>query len=424
MKRKTILLFLWLITLMNSASAQTVQSNLQVTEPAALSADHSEKAELLLRKSCDFYRSLKNMSGRLTTELTTKRNSEITQRLYEIGFEFERSKYLSIEILKPANGGVATLNGLDAMFYKPKWKSFANATVNSFDQVFQNQDFNFVTEGVLPDTLFRGLASDDPYAAIMKNRKIKSYDGITVIDGEKCHQLTLSTREMICDAHLWLSAGAKPWIKRYMPVRDCPLKILPVPSQPGPVIELTVNVVYSGMRDNQTVRKRGIKPASSAKRVTHLAASAAQDARQSLVGSRAPKVNISTIGNGKFNLSRARGKIVVLEFWATWCPPCCRALPILEYVTGEFPKTDVVFIAINEKEGFEKVRAFLKEKSLNPRVGLDVNGEVAQSFRVVGIPQTVVIGRDGKIASVHVGLTPEFKQEITKELQSLVSQKN
>ncbi|MBS1955860.1 MAG: redoxin domain-containing protein [Cyanobacteria bacterium SZAS-4] len=434
MKRSALLLFFCLITLINSAPAETAQTNggstdsvepvhtsERLPETVASPADGIAKAEQLLKMSCDFYRSLNSISGQLTSDTTTKKDSEVTHKMHLIGFEFERSKYLSVKVLKPVHGGVAVLNGSNASFYNPKWKTYAKATINSFDQIFQNQDFSFVTDGVLSDTLFQALLSDDPYAGILKNRKIKSYDGITKIGGESCHQITFSTSDMTCDSYIWLSAGDKPWVRKYTPVRDCPINFLPV--RPGPVTQLSINASYDRMRDNYAVRKRALKPSASSKSATHLAGSAGDDARQIMVGQRAPKVNISTTDGGKFSLSRVRGKVVVMDFWATWCGPCVRAMPVLESITGGFPKSDIAFIAVNEKEEPEKVQAFLREKSLNPLVGFDKDGEVSQRYRVVGIPQTVIIGRDGKVKSVHVGVGPNFKDQLTKELQSLVSEK-
>ncbi len=416
-----ILILVCLTGLSNAASATTEKANNERSSTSSpVAAENIAKGEELLKRSCEFYRTLDRFSAHLTTDVSLKKEGKTTHKVNSVSCDFKRSNYLKIKVLKPKKGAEVVLNGLNAHFYNPKWQTYANQTLASPEQIYKEQDFTIVTDGALGETLIQSLTSADPYSEIMKNRTLKSYDGLTVVDGKKCHQLRLNTKGMSCDSLVWLSAGSKPWVTQFMAVRDCPLKILPAPAQPTPTTELSLSAVYGKMRDNPQLKTTDFKPPAGAQLVSHFGGSSEQDARQALVGLAAPEVKVRTAGDDKFLLSKQRGKVVVMEFWATWCPPCCRALPILEAVTESFSKSDVVFIAVNEKEEQDKVKSFLSEKSLNVRVGFDADGEVSQRYRVVGIPQTVVIGRDGKIKSIHTGLTPDFKEQMTKELQSML----
>lgn len=94
-----------------------------------------------------------------------------------------------------------------------------------------------------------------------------------------------------------------------------------------------------------------------------------------------------------------RGKVVVLEFWATWCGPCIVAFPHLNKLTDRFKDKPVKFISITD-ESREVVERFLNKRALKSWVGLDTDRSVFRALRVAGMPRTVIIDTEGKIAAL------------------------
>jgi thiol-disulfide isomerase/thioredoxin/outer membrane lipoprotein-sorting protein len=140
-----------------------------------------------------------------------------------------------------------------------------------------------------------------------------------------------------------------------------------------------------------------------------------------LLGQPAPPLKTKTLGGEKFALEKLAGKVVVLDFWATWCTPCIAAIPILKEVTDEFADKDVVLLALNTGEKKEKIQEFLKEHELDVEVLLDPDGKIADAFQADAIPLTIVIGKTAEIESVHVGFpgVEALQQRLKDELEVL-----
>ncbi len=139
-----------------------------------------------------------------------------------------------------------------------------------------------------------------------------------------------------------------------------------------------------------------------------------------LVGKEAPDFDLARLTGGRVRPQDLRGKVVVLDFWATWCAPCVAALPTLMKV-AKAHSDNVVLVAIDQQEESETIREFLKQKAWDLDVALDSDGRVGRSYGVQGIPQTVVIDPQGIVRHVHVGLAPDLEARLTREVRALIS---
>ncbi len=142
-----------------------------------------------------------------------------------------------------------------------------------------------------------------------------------------------------------------------------------------------------------------------------------------LVGKPAPDFRLDLVGGRNFHLADQKGKVVVLDFWATWCGPCLQAMPQVERATNSFKDQDVQLVAVNLQETAEQVTALLERQKLKVTVALDRDGKVADLYKAVAIPQTVIIDRQGKVARLYVGGGAHLEDQLREALKSVLAGK-
>ncbi|WP_422924834.1 TlpA family protein disulfide reductase [Singulisphaera sp. PoT] len=139
-----------------------------------------------------------------------------------------------------------------------------------------------------------------------------------------------------------------------------------------------------------------------------------------LVGKPAPDFTLDLLEGKKFHLAEAKGKVVVLDFWATWCGPCLQAMPQVEKVAHEFEDQGVQLVAVNLQEDAKAITSMLERHKLKVTVALDKTGAVAEKYAATAIPQTVVIAKDGTISRLFVGGGPHLEDSLRNAIRPLL----
>ncbi len=153
--------------------------------------------------------------------------------------------------------------------------------------------------------------------------------------------------------------------------------------------------------------------------------------RAALAGQPAPEFTLATIDGGAVDLGELRGQIVVIDFWATWCGPCIKALPILHDVAtwARDEQLPVKIFAINTFEGatlredtpdgrLKKAKNFWNNKKFTLPVLMDYTDQTAASYGVSGIPTTVIIRADGVVHTAHTGLSPNYAEQLKADIKA------
>ncbi len=148
-----------------------------------------------------------------------------------------------------------------------------------------------------------------------------------------------------------------------------------------------------------------------------------------MIGSRAPDFTLDKLDSGRVTLSQVKEKVIVLDFWSTWCRPCITGIHELERVHkwARGNKKSVAFYCININKAPSVVAKFWKAKGFSLPVLLDKDLAVAKSYKTVGIPHMVIIS-DGTIRHVHIGgaTGPEMlkiqQDQLKNEIATLLSE--
>jgi cytochrome c biogenesis protein CcmG/thiol:disulfide interchange protein DsbE len=136
----------------------------------------------------------------------------------------------------------------------------------------------------------------------------------------------------------------------------------------------------------------------------------------------APDFRLNTLGGESFHLDAHRGEVVVLNFWATWCPPCRREIPDFVALQRELGPQGLQFVgvALERSAGPDEVRAFARKMNINYPIGMG-DGTIARKYGGVrGLPMTFVIGPDGSIRKRVPGMTT--KERLRPTLTALLDE--
>jgi len=114
-------------------------------------------------------------------------------------------------------------------------------------------------------------------------------------------------------------------------------------------------------------------------------------------------------GKKTVKLSDLKGKVVLVDFWATWCPPCRASLPNINKIANDktLAAKGLTVWAVNLDETADKITPFTKQNNYTFTVPIDVGGQVAERYKIEGIPSTMVIGKDGTIKFAVEGFAGE-----------------
>lgn len=134
----------------------------------------------------------------------------------------------------------------------------------------------------------------------------------------------------------------------------------------------------------------------------------------------APDFTTEDAAGNRVSSRSFRGKVVLLNFWATWCPPCRLEMPSMERLYGEFRGRGLEIVAVNFMEPRELVQAFAREQNLTYPMLLDRRSDIAEQYGVLRLPETVVIGRGGEVIAKTTGYKDWYKEDVRELVSALL----
>lgn len=141
------------------------------------------------------------------------------------------------------------------------------------------------------------------------------------------------------------------------------------------------------------------------------------------VGQTPPPFTLPDLDGNSVSLSDFEGNVVVIDLWATWCPPCKKEIPFLVSLYEEFKDRGLVIVGIGlDRGGASVLQPFVTDNGVTYDV-LVGNENVSRDYGVSGIPMTLMVGRDGLVASKDVGFAPSMEAEMRARVVELLEQR-
>lgn len=135
----------------------------------------------------------------------------------------------------------------------------------------------------------------------------------------------------------------------------------------------------------------------------------------------APDFTLPLRGSGKdLRLSRLRGQVVMLNFWASWCGPCRQEMPLLESIQKKYKPLGFTMVGVNVEPDSAEAEKFLKQTPVTFPVAYDRDSNVSKLFRVKGMPSTVIVDRKGNTRMIHQGYKPGDENVYLDQIRSLL----
>ena len=142
-------------------------------------------------------------------------------------------------------------------------------------------------------------------------------------------------------------------------------------------------------------------------------------AAQTLSGP-APGFTLQSRDGAQISLASQKGNVVMVNFWASWCVPCRQEMPHLQALYERYNSLGFELLAVNVETDLDDARKWLEETPVTFPVLFDPKNEVSKQYKVVAMPSTVLIGRDGTMRFIHHGYKSGYENEYQTQVRALL----
>ena len=139
-------------------------------------------------------------------------------------------------------------------------------------------------------------------------------------------------------------------------------------------------------------------------------------------GDAPPAIDMPDQAGNRVDLNELKGKVVLVDFWASWCGPCRQEMPVLEELHKKYAKQGLVLIGVNVDTNPKKMNNFLKSTPASFRIVQDRKLAVAARYEPATMPSSYFVGRDGKIRYVHEGFRKKDVAELERWIKGLLAE--
>jgi cytochrome c biogenesis protein CcmG, thiol:disulfide interchange protein DsbE len=139
------------------------------------------------------------------------------------------------------------------------------------------------------------------------------------------------------------------------------------------------------------------------------------------VGSKAPAFDVAGSGGKNVRMADLKGRVVYVDFWASWCAPCKQSFPWMNEMQEKYGARGLSVVAVTVDRRREDADKFLATMPAKFAVAYDTTGKVAEAYRPKGMPTSFLVGADGIVRAVHVGFKDQDKADLEREIQAALA---
>lgn len=136
------------------------------------------------------------------------------------------------------------------------------------------------------------------------------------------------------------------------------------------------------------------------------------------IGMEVPDFTVKMFDGQTIQMKELRGKVVLLNFWATWCPPCRMELARVEKdIIERFKNQDFIFLPVSRQDSYDKIKAFREQTGYTFPMGMDPDRKIYSLFATASIPRNFIIDKTGKIVFMEIGYSEESFKELIETIE-------
>jgi len=381
-------------------------------EETATGAVNDVKAKELLQTVAAFYGAVNTVTVESTLTIKDVGNPDETRQMTNtFSVSMRRPKQVAVAAKGDAINFTAVSDGEKLYVYNPKNNEYqVRPAPDSPASVLGGTVSGIARVGVM---MMAEPLRSVPYAGLTDGITEQHYLGEEDLNGRSCHHARYIHEKV--DWDMWVDAGEKPLISK---ITVDLTKVLGKTS--GPPMKIDMAILYKDWVVNGEFSDNTFTFAvpEGAKLVDP---NKPTPTGKALVGKEAPAFTLDLLGGGKLDLAEHKGKhVVILDFWASWCGPCRKAMPVYAKIAEEYKEKGVAFYAVNLAESAETARGFLEKVGVQCAVALDADGNVGKKYGAASIPMSVIIGKDGIVTNVHAGFSDALAAQLKQELDALL----
>jgi len=384
---------------------------------------------LIIEQSMAQYKLIKGYRCTILTDIRMVKSGNDNHMTSEILFACEKPDRILVKQMSESQLGNMEYygNGEKMIYYNKSYKQYLEEDFEK--ELIQNISSSL--ESIIPGDF---ILAEDPLQNMrsdlieVKETGTEQVEGIsTILINMKKSNITrrgvipryMPSAEVLIPIQMWIGSNDK-LIRKIVYTLDMEQLLTNLPDDQRSRME----EYYKGMKITFTETHKGIEidpifttddfrfiPPKGTELVKSFSPPApVRPENSDLMNSPAPGFSLKDTDGKTTNLEDLKGKVVLLDFWATWCGPCIQAMPHIQALSDIYNEEDVIILGINTWERDKnKVEPFLKEKKISYRILLDSDNEVVNEYGVSGIPTFFIIDKKGTIRYTYTGFPADEK---------------